>query len=279
MSSFPDDIDEFRNVENLPGLVYTPSDLKTFFAEDYKNHSSAIINTQIKVKELEQLIDGGQGLLVVDNYSELPTDKPDGAVALVKYDIQDYKPDGDFVKEETYPLIYTRRIIDKSQFTPETNVTSMFASGSDAYMVNYYPDGVEVIETPHIQIYYQVRQDFRLWQTQFFYIWQDYSFNIFNRQFHLKKGWNKISTDLLFDEEYNMSLLAGDVLNYSVMDFADLKSDEENDAPFKILNKVFSETPFVCRPSGIYEKIDGDWQLIFSYQEINPKILEEPESE
>lgn len=43
MSLFPGGIDEFRTVENLPGVDYNASDTKTVYAEDTNDHSDAII--------------------------------------------------------------------------------------------------------------------------------------------------------------------------------------------------------------------------------------------
>lgn len=46
MSNFPDQVDSFREVENLPGLTYDAADKKTLFAEDFQALAWAIINTQ-----------------------------------------------------------------------------------------------------------------------------------------------------------------------------------------------------------------------------------------
>lgn len=43
MSVYPGAIDEFREVENLPGIVYNPADKKTVFAEDTINSFDAIV--------------------------------------------------------------------------------------------------------------------------------------------------------------------------------------------------------------------------------------------
>lgn len=43
MSTYPGEIDEFRNTENLPGVEYDAADTKTVYAEDTNNHSSAIV--------------------------------------------------------------------------------------------------------------------------------------------------------------------------------------------------------------------------------------------
>lgn len=43
MSLFPGGIDEFRTVENLPGVDYNAGDTKTVFAEDTNDHSDAIV--------------------------------------------------------------------------------------------------------------------------------------------------------------------------------------------------------------------------------------------
>lgn len=43
MSTYPGEIDEFRNTENLPGVEYNAADTKTVYAEDTNNHSSAIV--------------------------------------------------------------------------------------------------------------------------------------------------------------------------------------------------------------------------------------------
>lgn len=43
MSTYPGEIDEFRNTENLPGVEYDPADTKTVYAEDTNNHSDAIM--------------------------------------------------------------------------------------------------------------------------------------------------------------------------------------------------------------------------------------------
>lgn len=43
MSTYPGEIDEFRNTENLPGVEYNAADTKTVYAEDTNNHSSAIL--------------------------------------------------------------------------------------------------------------------------------------------------------------------------------------------------------------------------------------------
>lgn len=42
MSVYPGAYDEFREVENLPGIVYNPADKKTVFAEDTSNSFDAI---------------------------------------------------------------------------------------------------------------------------------------------------------------------------------------------------------------------------------------------
>lgn len=43
MTTYPGTIDNFREVENLPGTEYDPADTKTVYAEDTNNHSDAII--------------------------------------------------------------------------------------------------------------------------------------------------------------------------------------------------------------------------------------------
>lgn len=43
MSTYPGEIDEFRNTENLPGVEYNAADTKTVYAEDTNNHSDAIV--------------------------------------------------------------------------------------------------------------------------------------------------------------------------------------------------------------------------------------------
>lgn len=42
MTNYPGAIDEFRTVQNLPGILYNAADLKTVYAEDANAHSSAI---------------------------------------------------------------------------------------------------------------------------------------------------------------------------------------------------------------------------------------------
>lgn len=46
MTLYPGDIDEFRTVQNLPGILYNATDTKTVFAEDTNDHSSSIIAIQ-----------------------------------------------------------------------------------------------------------------------------------------------------------------------------------------------------------------------------------------
>lgn len=43
MTNYPGAIDEFRNVENLPGVLYDPADTKTVYAEDTNNLASAVV--------------------------------------------------------------------------------------------------------------------------------------------------------------------------------------------------------------------------------------------
>lgn len=43
MSTYPDIIDDFREVENLPGIVYEETDTKTIFAEDTNNLADAVV--------------------------------------------------------------------------------------------------------------------------------------------------------------------------------------------------------------------------------------------
>lgn len=43
MTTYPGAIDEFRTVENLPGVIYDEDDTKTVFAEDANNSNDAII--------------------------------------------------------------------------------------------------------------------------------------------------------------------------------------------------------------------------------------------
>ena len=45
-SEYPNEIDEFRDVENLPGIVRDDADLKNFFAEDFHDLANAIIAIQ-----------------------------------------------------------------------------------------------------------------------------------------------------------------------------------------------------------------------------------------
>lgn len=43
MAVYPDDIDTFRTIENLPGLTYNADDTKTLFAEDLEQIQSAVV--------------------------------------------------------------------------------------------------------------------------------------------------------------------------------------------------------------------------------------------
>lgn len=43
MSNYPGAIDEFRTVQNLPGILYDETDETTVYAEDTNNHSTAIV--------------------------------------------------------------------------------------------------------------------------------------------------------------------------------------------------------------------------------------------
>lgn len=43
MANYPDSIVEFREVENLPGLVFDASDKKTLFAEDVKKLDDEVV--------------------------------------------------------------------------------------------------------------------------------------------------------------------------------------------------------------------------------------------
>lgn len=44
--AYPDDIDEFREAENVPGLAYDENDKKTLFAEDFNAITEAIVNIE-----------------------------------------------------------------------------------------------------------------------------------------------------------------------------------------------------------------------------------------
>lgn len=44
--AYPDDIDTFREIENLPGLAYDPNDKKTFFVEDLQAVRNSIVNIE-----------------------------------------------------------------------------------------------------------------------------------------------------------------------------------------------------------------------------------------
>lgn len=44
--AYPDSVDEYRDIENLPGLDYNPQDKKTLFAEDIQELRNSIIAIQ-----------------------------------------------------------------------------------------------------------------------------------------------------------------------------------------------------------------------------------------
>lgn len=278
MSNFPTEIDEFRSVENLPGITYKPSDLRTFFAEDYNNLAGAMTATQTEVQSLAEAIEKATGIMVVDTFNDLPGNSETGTVALVTNGALETKAEGNFENDQIYPEIYTRPVIEKSSLPADENLSAHLKNGPTGYSVVYNAHGEEIIIAPHIQLTRLEQQGDQMWQVQYLYFWEAYDIKMFNRNIHFYPGWNRLAVHLSYDEELGLSLYSDVIQNYSCDDFVDLKAEVNESDSVNILNKIFSTTPFVYHKAGIYEKIGEDWEIIVADPRIGRPKLAGPTS-